>query len=282
MTDVHEFAYAKINLYLHVLGRRADGYHELDSLVVFANTGDLLVARPADKVSLEISGPFAAGLPTGPENLIHQAATKHCPKGRGVAVELTKNLPVAAGIGGGSADAAAALRALYQLYGVTPSLDQQRALGADVPMCMASEPARALGIGEDLIPAPDLPPFWVVLVNNGTPVSTGAVFQALDLAKGSKKLDFPKKFKSLQSFVDFLGKMKNDLTSPALSLDPDIAEALAALEASGGCHLARMSGSGGTCFGIFADHTRAKIAANLLKIAHPEWWVQAAAASHNP
>lgn len=282
MPEIREFAYAKINLYLHVLARREDGYHELDSLVVFANTGDELVMRPADDLSLTISGRFAKGLPTGSENLIWQAAAKHCPKGRAVEIELTKNLPVAAGIGGGSADAAAALRAITDLYGVKPDLAAQRSLGADVPMCVANQPARALGIGEDLGAVPRLPAFWVVLVNNGTPVSTGRVFGGLDLAHTGKKTSLPINFNDLKDFVQFLDETHNDLYASALHIDPKISELLDLLKASDGCLLARMSGSGGTCFGIFADQTRAKIAANLLSNAHHDWWVQAAPALHNP
>jgi 4-diphosphocytidyl-2-C-methyl-D-erythritol kinase len=272
---VREFAPAKINLHLHVVGRRGDGYHLLDSLVVFAGAGDWLEVSPAPHLSLTVSGPFAGRLATEPDNLVLRAALGLAelagvrPTG---ALVLEKNLPVASGIGGGSADAAAALRLLCRFWGVAPALDglAQR-LGADVPVCLAGRPAMMSGVGEVLAPAPRLPAAGLVLVNPNIAVATPSVFRARS-GGFSAAARFPAGgWGGIEGLVRDLSQMRNDLEAPALSLAPPIGEALAVLAALPGCLLARMSGSGATCFGLFATAQAARDAAE--RIHRDAWWV---------
>jgi 4-diphosphocytidyl-2-C-methyl-D-erythritol kinase len=272
---MREFAPAKINLHLHVVGRRQDGYHLLDSLVVFAGVGDWLTVSPARDLSLMLSGPFAAGLATEPDNLVLRAARGLAdlvgltPTG---AIRLEKNLPVASGIGGGSADAAAALRLLCRFWAVSPDLTQlAQSLGADVPVCLRSLPALMSGIGEILAPAPLLPEAGLVLVNPGVAVSTPAVFRAR--TRGfSPQAAFPAAgWASAKALSHTLAETNNDLEAPARSLTPAISEALAALADAPGCHIARMSGSGATCFGLFNDPRAARHAADTVR--RDGWWV---------
>lgn len=252
---------AKINLTLHVTGRREDGYHLLDSLVVFAETGDVVHLAPGP-LSLTITGPFAAGLESDSDNLCLRAARL---AGAEVAITLEKNLPVASGIGGGSADAAAVLRGL----GANPP--QPERLGADVPVCLAGRPVRMRGLGEILDPVPQLPPLALVLVNPGKGLSTPAVFRALDRRDNPPMPALPD-FPDTAALVGFLQTCRNDLEAPAITLLPEIATCLEALRDQGAL-LARMSGSGATCFGIFADLDQARAAA--LALARPGWWVAA-------
>lgn len=268
-----EFAAAKVNLYLHVTGRRSNGYHLLDSLVVFADVGDELTAEPAETLSLIVDGPFAATLTTEPDNLVLRAARALAPANAGAVVALTKNLPVASGIGGGSADAAATLRLLCQLWGLKPS-DAQLAqvalsLGADVPVCLASRPARMSGIGESLAPAARLPRCGIVLVNPGVAVATADVFRARQGA-WSPPADLPDAWDHVGSMAADLRALRNDLEAPAAVLQPLIGDALVALAALPGCHLARMSGSGATCFGLFDDASAAARAAE--QVRRRGWW----------
>ena len=271
------FAPAKVNLTLHITGRRADGYHLLDSLVAFAAVGDRIRAQPADALGLTVTGPAAQGLTTGPDNLVLRAA-RLIGNGRGATLTLHKVLPTAAGLGGGSADAAATLRALADLWHIAmPTPDAILGLGADVPVCLAGRPARMSGIGDQITPlAAALPPAALVLVNPGQALSTAAVFTAL------ARHDHPPMPPSLPSFADaatlaaFLAAMRNDLETPAIRLAPVIAEVRAALAAQPGCLLARMSGSGATCFGLFADHSAAETAARKITRDAPHWWVAAA------
>lgn len=276
---VAEPARAKINLYLHVTGRRDDGYHLLDSLIVFAEAGDTLIARPHDRLTLTVDGPFAAAIASEPDNLVLRAARALAGVTgvtAGAAFQLTKNLPVASGIGGGSADAAAALRALCALWGVRPGRAELDAialkLGADVPVCLDSRAAFIGGIGERRDAAPRLPPAGLVLVNPGVALATPAVF-----AQRSAPFSQPGRFDSApadaESLAALLRERRNDLTEPAIALVPAVRDVLAALEASPGCLLARMSGSGATCFGIYVDRAAAEAAARALKKA-PVWWVQ--------
>ncbi len=257
------FAPAKVNLYLHVTGRRADGYHLLDSLAVFPDVGDVLTAAPADALSLHVEGPFAAGLAGEADNLVLRAA-----RALGVAgarLVLEKNLPIASGIGGGSADAAAALRLLGADRADLPAL--ALGLGADVPVCLASRPARMQGIGEILLPAPALPPVGIVLVNPGVAVATPAVFRAR--APGfTPPAALPGGWPDAAAMAADLAACTNDLQAAAISLCPAIAEVLDALS---GALFARMSGSGATCFALFADADAARAAAAGL--ARPDWWV---------
>lgn len=272
-----EPAPAKVNLALHVVGRRPDGYHLLDSLVVFAGVGDSLAARPAEGLSLAIDGPFAAGLDAGPGNLVLRAAALARPPHRGAALRLTKALPVASGLGGGSADAAAALRLLARLWAAPlPPPGAVLGLGADVPVCLAGRPARMRGVGEALEPV-SLPPFWLVLANPGAPVATGAVFAGLS-RRDNAPMTAPGPLADAAALAAWLARQRNDLEAPALRLAPAIAETLAALAARPGCLLSRMSGSGATCFGLFAAEPPARAAAAALAAARPDWWVAAAAA----
>ena len=268
---------AKINLALHVLGRRADGYHLLDSLVVFAGVGDALRAEPADTLALRVEGPFGAALAHAADNLVLRAARLLAEAG-GVAARarltLDKRLPVASGIGGGSADAAAALRLLCRLWRLDPPPAELAAialrLGADVPVCLAGRPARMGGVGEVLAEVPALPECGLMLVNPGVAVETRAVFRAR-AAGFSAPLSLPPAWPDAAALADTLAACGNDLEAPAIALAPVIADVLAALRAEKKCLLARMSGSGATCFALFPDPAGAEQAAAWL--ARPGWWV---------
>jgi 4-diphosphocytidyl-2-C-methyl-D-erythritol kinase len=270
-----EFAPAKVNLHLHVVGRRDDGYHLLDSLVVFAGVGDRLSVSPARDLSLTVVGPFAAELTGEADNLVLRGArglaalTGIRPSG---ALVLEKNLPVASGIGGGSADAAATLRLLCRFWGVAPALDGfSGTLGADVPVCLLSRPALMSGIGEILASAPPLPAAGLVLVNPGVAVATPAVFRVRG-GGFSEAAGFPcDGWADAGSLAADLRGTRNDLETPARLLAPAIGDALDALCSLPGCLLARMSGSGATCFGLFASAEAARLAADLVK--RPGWWV---------
>ena len=272
-----EDAPAKVNLCLHVTGRRADGYHLLDSLVVFAGAGDRVTAAPGQGLSLTLDGPEAAGLAAEPDNLVLRAA-----RAMGVAdarLTLWKGLPVASGIGGGSADAAAALRALARLTGrPMPDAASVLRLGADVPVCLAGRPARMQGVGGALSPLPPLPPAWLVLANPRVAVATPAVFAALARRDSPPVPAAPATgWRDAAALADWLaGQTRNDLESPARALAPAIGEVLAALAGLPGCYLARMSGSGATCFGLFGGSGSAQAAAAALSAARPRWWVAAA------
>jgi 4-diphosphocytidyl-2-C-methyl-D-erythritol kinase len=274
-------ALAKINLYLHVTGRRDDGYHLLDSLIVFAGVGDTVAATAADDLTLSVAGPRAAGLPTGPDNLVLKAALALRDAAgitKGAHLTLTKRLPAASGIGGGSADAAAALRVLSRLWGgIEESTLSRIALGtgADVPVCLAGRAANVSGIGERLDPAPMLPPAWLLLVNPGVGVSTPAVFKARK-AGFSQAQPITGKIRDAAALAVLLRERTNDLAAPAEALAPVIKTALAAIGDLGGVLLARMSGSGATCFGLCADETSAQAAAATLRALHPGWWIAAA------
>ncbi|MEQ8341877.1 MAG: 4-(cytidine 5'-diphospho)-2-C-methyl-D-erythritol kinase [Marinovum algicola] len=268
MAPTEAFAPAKINLTLHVTGQRADGYHLLDSLVVFAGVGDVLRVAPADEMSLRVTGPMAAGVPEDARNLCWKAAEAF---GAPVRIELEKHLPAAAGIGGGSSDAAAVLRAMETIYGRPFSGDALR-LGADVPVCLLAHAARMSGIGEQVLPLSQ-PPMDAVLVNPGVAVSTPAVFKALRSRDNPPMTDWPLDGRS-DSTLAWLRTMRNDLEPPAIGVQPVIGRVLTALDEEG-ADLARMSGSGATCFGLFPDGSAATAAAAGLRAAHPDWWVVA-------
>ncbi len=271
------FAPAKINLTLHVTGRRADGYHLLDSLVVFAGVGDMVKAAPSDRLTLAIDGPMAPGLSADGDNLVLRAA--RLMGVTGADLRLTKNLPLASGIGGGSSDAAATLRALAGMTGrPLPDAAGTLALGADVPVCLDPRPQRMRGVGEDLSPVQGLPPFWLVLANPGVAVPTPAVFRALDGGTGAPMPAILPDWPDFGALTGFLAAARNDLQAPAVTLQPVIGQVLAALAAEGGCRLARMSGSGATCFGLFAERAMADAAAAGIAARHPDWWVMAAPA----
>ncbi|MGU3327419.1 4-(cytidine 5'-diphospho)-2-C-methyl-D-erythritol kinase [Methylobacterium mesophilicum] len=276
---------AKVNLTLHVLGRRAgDGYHELESLVAFAGTADRLTLHPGAALGLTVSGPTAG--PAGPtdDNLVLRAArglAARVPNLRLGAFHLVKRLPVAAGIGGGSSDAAAALRLLACLNDLPLNhaalIAAARETGADVPVCLDPRARMMRGAGEEIGPVLGLAPLPAVLVNPGVPVPTAPVFKALGLAVGQTRdgAAHPEIAEGLSAdaLVASLAPARNDLEAPALTVAPVIGEALAALRARDGCRLARMSGSGATVFALFADRRAAVQAAAALRTAHPNWWV---------
>ena len=270
---VQRIARAKVNLALHVVGRRADGYHLLDSLVAFADFGDVVTAEPAPSLSLSITGPMAAGLSAGSDNLVLKAA-QMLGSPLGAAITLEKRLPIASGIGGGSADAAATMQALGALWGCAlPDAGQVLALGADVPVCLAGQSCRMAGIGDQISPIA-LPPAHLVLVNPGVGLSTAAVFGAL-LCRDNPPLPPAAPMPDAVALAAYLGHCRNDLEAPALSLVPQIGAVLAALQGQKGCLLARMSGSGATCFGLFASASAAVAAATALRAQSGAWWVQA-------
>jgi 4-diphosphocytidyl-2-C-methyl-D-erythritol kinase len=273
---------AKINLYLHVLGRRADGFHELDSLVAFADIADVVAVRPADTLSLTVDGPFAGELVgAADENLVLRAARLLASRA-GVAAHaafaLTKTLPIASGIGGGSSDAAAALRALTALWRLELG-DRELAgiagdLGADVPVCLLGQTAWLGGIGERLEPGPALPPLGIVLVNPRLALPTPAVFKARR-GNFSSSGRFEERPADAAALAALLGSRRNDLTEAAIGIVPEIAEILRALEASDGVLLARMSGSGATCFALYDGIEAARHAAEALAERRPSWWAAA-------
>jgi 4-diphosphocytidyl-2-C-methyl-D-erythritol kinase len=269
------FAPAKVNLYLRVTGRRDDGYHLLDSLAVFAGVGDMVGAVRAEGLSLALDGPEAAALTAEPDNLVLRAA-RVLAAAAGVAPQaaltLTKRLPIASGIGGGSADAAAALRVLDALWETRCEDAVLRAvaatLGADVAVCVASRPARMLGIGEVLEAAPALPRFGLLLANPRVALATPAVFKARQ-GGFSAPATMPAALPDAAALAAWLRPLANDLQEAAIALCPPVAEVLRAIAAQPRCLLARMSGSGATCFGIFPTEQDAADAAALLPAA---WW----------
>lgn len=267
---VTERAPAKVNLTLHVTGRRGDGYHLLDSLVAFADIGDRLTVTLDPVPSLRVTGPRAAGVPEGPENLVLRAAALI---GVPAAITLEKRLPAAAGIGGGSSDAAATLRALSRLGG--RSVPEALALGADVPVCLVARAARMRGIGEEVTPVADLPALDAVLVNPGVPVATPAVFARLARRDNPAMPDPLPSWPDAAAFIRWLATQRNDLEAPAAALCPEIGAVLGRLRTSDGCQLARMSGSGATCVGLYPDRVTAKAAAARIAAEHPGWWVAA-------
>lgn len=315
MTSFTEQAPAKLNLYLHVTGKRDDGYHTLDSLVAFADFGDKITVESCEGLRLSITGPYSVQVPSGPDNLVLKAAHLLAEKSGVEAnahIILEKNLPVASGIGGGSADAAATLKALIKLWDlqladerihhaadqIGDDKDTQRALGvlfsswrddldgermnalalslgADVPVCFEGRTVYMGGVGEQLTLAPILPKVWVVLVNPNIALSTPEVFKARqgDFSPPAPFFEAPK---DAQDLARQLEMRSNDLYAPAISLAPEIQDVLKAIETQEGCLLARMSGSGATCFGLFAHPNEARSACQSLDQSQPSWWVQMA------
>ena len=271
---IEALARAKVNLALHVTGQRADGFHLLDSIVAFADHGDRITVEQAETLTLTLTGPFANDL-SSTDNLVLRAARALHPN-RGARITLQKNLPVASGIGGGSADAAATLHVLSQLWSVPlPPPETLLTLGADLPVCLAGHPARMQGIG-DLITPLLLPPAWLVLANPGVALPTAQVFRALH-DRNQPGLAPPPPLNNTANLVQYLQTTRNDLEPPARALVPAISDTIAALGRQSGCLLARMSGSGATCFGLFTSQTSAQTAARSLQTANPAWWVIAAA-----
>jgi 4-diphosphocytidyl-2-C-methyl-D-erythritol kinase len=274
-------ARAKINLYLHVVGRRADGYHLLDSLIVFAETGDAIEAAPAGEITLAINGPFAEHLSADADNLVLRAARglrELCGISAGAAIRLTKNLPVASGIGGGSADAAATLQALIALWKASPdraALEKLAlGLGADVPVCLAGKSSVIGGIGEIVTPAGAMPETHMLLVNPGVATPTPAVFKARQGAF-RPAMAWQGGQRDAAQLAEALRRFRNDLTAPALTVTPVIEEVLKAIEGTAHCLLARLSGSGATCFGLYATAADAEAARRMVAARHPDWWAVA-------
>ncbi len=271
-----EPAPAKVNLCLHVTGQRSDGYHLLDSLVAFTDIGDKISARALRGLSLSITGPEGAGLSAGADNLVLRAA--RLMGAQDVALTLDKHLPRAAGIGGGSSDAAATLRLLARLTGrPLPRNEDLLALGADVPVCLSARAARMRGIGEQIDPVPPLPPLALVLVNPRVEVPTPQVFRALASRSNAPLPETLGPWPDSRAFIDWLAERRNDLEPAACQLAPVISTVLEGLQSTQDCALARMSGSGATCFGLFESQDAARTAARDLQQAHPEWWVVATA-----
>lgn len=270
---LRELAPAKINLMLHVNARRADGYHTLQSLVVRANCADVIEVQHADEFSLAITGPFSEGLEVE-SNLVMRAAQAlqaNLKTKKAAAIMLTKNLPVASGMGGGSADAAATLHALMKLWATSlePTALHNLAcsLGADVPVCLHSTPCWMEGVGENITPV-KLSPLFLVLVNTGIPLATKEVFDAYP-GDYTPSHNMPENFTR-----EWICAAHNDLQKPAISLCPSIQDVLDALVAQKGCIVSRMSGSGATCFGIFPDAIAAHAACQAIHKQHPQWWVK--------
>jgi 4-diphosphocytidyl-2-C-methyl-D-erythritol kinase len=285
-----ERAPAKINLTLHIAGRRADGWHTLESLVAFSRTGDTVALAPGEPLGLSVEGPSAAACGKVEDNLILRAArhfSERFPGAKLGAFHLVKRLPVAGGIGGGSSDTAAALRLLARVN--TLSIDDERimevakASGADVPVCLARRARIMHGIGDELGPLLALPPIVALLVNPGVPVATKSVFARMNIAPGTAAGfgSHPELYPEMQAgaLIAALRKARNDLEAPACVLAPVIGDVLAVLSAAPGCRLARMSGSGATCFAIFPDCRSAARGRKAILRAHPAWWAKICALS---
>nr|WP_233285682.1 4-(cytidine 5'-diphospho)-2-C-methyl-D-erythritol kinase [Bradyrhizobium acaciae] len=282
---------AKVNLTLRVVGRRVDGFHDLESVVAFADCADRLTLQPGPELSLSMTGPLADACGDTSDNLVLKAARLLGERVVDLEVghfTLEKVLPVAAGIGGGSADAAAALRLLARLNEL--ALDDSRIMevalqtGADVPVCVASRACDMTGVGEGLLPL-DLPKMPAVLVNPRVPVATKDVFNALGLRHGELLIgatdvmmqasDWPDAGRAIDDWIAALSRGTNDLEGPAVRIEPVISDVLSALRATTGVRLVRMSGSGATCFAVFATDADAQAAGEQLRAAHPGWWVHA-------
>lgn len=281
---VQVLAPAKINLALHVTGQREDGYHLLDSLVGFTQLGDTLTVTAPGKGNLSASGAFGGQVPADRTNSVFKVADYAWPD-MPMSFHLHKELPVASGIGGGSADAAACYRAISMLRRIVEADDgplmmtEQRIaglakIGADIPMCVHSEAARVTGIGEEIIRLEDMPAMPTLLVNPGVSVSTPAVFKALEKRQNPAMGEIPR-VPDVVSLVEWLSAQRNDLQDAAQSVFPQITSVLQALRRVQGCALARMSGSGATCFGLFSDKDALQAAAKRMKADHPDWWVRA-------
>lgn len=276
------FAPAKVNLYLHIIGQRTDGYHLLDSLIAFADIGDRITAEPATRLSLEISGPEASGLTNpGQGNLVLRAArllADHARTTQGAALHLEKNLPIAAGIGGGSSDAAAALRVLAALWHLSIGEEALRnlgaRLGADLPACLYGRAAWVGGIGERIEPAPELPEAGILLANPRKELLTASVFAARRRPFGGTGR-FAAMPGSAVGLAEVLVSRRNDLTDAAIGLAPEIGVVLARLARLPGALIARMSGSGATCFALFSDRGAAEAARTALAATEPDWWCAA-------
>ena len=279
-----ESAPAKVNLTLRVLGKRADGYHDLESLVVFARLADRVTLTLDAALGLDVDGPTAAAAGDVADNLVLRAAQELVGRTDGLRLgrfALAKHIPVAAGLGGGSSDAAAALRLLIRVNGIARDnrrvMDAARATGADVPVCLDPRPRVMRGIGDVLSEPLVLPALPALMINPGVPVPTRDVFARFGLKPGERrgeasKID-PARLEDRDGLIAYLESQPNDLEAPAIALQPVIADVLAALARQGGCLLARMSGSGAPCFGLFETDALAQSAARALQSSNPAWWI---------
>ena len=284
-----ENAPAKVNLTLRVLGRRSDGYHEIESLVAFAEFGDTLSFSPGGELALTVQGPYAANAGEDADNLVLKAVRALAGRVAGIglgAFQLHKRLPVAAGLGGGSADAAAALRLLARANKLPIDdgrlYDAARVVGADVPVCLDPRPRLMRGVGEILSAPLKLPPLPALLANPGIALPTKSVFAAWKgVASAAVPLDVATaaKIGNREEYLRLLATQSNDLEDAAIAVEPAVAEVLASLRALAGCRLARMSGSGATCFALFSSAAAAIEAAKALGNKYPHWWVRASALS---
>ena len=286
MKTVHQFAPAKINLTLHVTGRREDGFHLIESLVAFASVGDEITVRSHDGFDINISGPFAHLLQNEDNNIALEAAVSFVDGFRdclpGVHVDLVKNLPIAAGMGGGSSDAAAVIRALAYLVDInisrTAAGQLAIGLGADVSVCLDPQASFMSGVGNVVTILPDLPEIHAVLVNPNIKMLTGAVFAALAVPGAIRRDEVGLKpehaFVDVSDLVNFVRSCRNDLEAPAIRMCPEISEVQEALLSQDGCLLARMTGSGATCFGLFSDKAKAERGAESIVDKATNWWVR--------
>lgn len=285
MTTASRFAPAKVNLYLHVGGPGGDGFHPLSSLMVFADVGDRIALRPAEALSLTIGGRFGEGLGAGEDNLVMRAARALIAQAERpiepFGIVLTKDLPLAAGLGGGSSDAGAALRLIRDT--LVPEVDDMRleaiamSLGSDGAACLWFRPVIAEGRGEVLTPAPRLPAIHAVLVNPLVPSPTGAVYRAYDDAGalgGAERPILPDAFESAEEVAAFMARCRNDLEAPAVQVSPAIGDVLAVLRGEPECLLARVSGSGASCFVLCAGDFEAESLTERLERVRPDWWVR--------
>jgi 4-diphosphocytidyl-2-C-methyl-D-erythritol kinase len=266
---INSFAAAKINLALHVRGLKSNGYHELDSLVTFANIGDIIEVSPFDKLKLTIEGPFANKVPKGAQNIVIKAAKFLSPKGK-AHINLIKNLPIEAGLGGGSADAAATLRSLSKLWDL-PIPKSSEILGADLPICLLKETAIVQGIGEQITPVSIPDNLHIILIKPRIGLSTKKVFDNLK-NKNNKKMDTFTGTNSIKVFSNHIKKLRNDLLKTSIYFVPLLSDIINFLNAQNGNYYTQMSGSGTTCFGLFDSRVDAIRALTNAKIKYPEMW----------
>ncbi len=280
---ITELARPKVNLSLKVVGRRSDGYHLLDSLVVFPKGGDRLSFKAVDDLTLSVSGEGAEDLEGTEDNLVYRVARylkEEFNVQNGALIHLEKNLPVASGIGGGSADAAATLRGLNKLWGLGLSFQKLEEIGlqfgADIPVCIESQARYMRGVGEELSDPVKLPDFHILMVNPRKSVSTPEIFRALNYPKGTRENPPPELSDNLsaQEMAKALKTLTNDLQAPAESLTPEITDILHFLSVEDACLFHRMSGSGATCFGLFKNAAEGQQALQRQKSEHPHWWAE--------
>jgi 4-diphosphocytidyl-2-C-methyl-D-erythritol kinase len=266
---INSFAAAKVNLALHVRGLKSNGYHELHSLVTFANIGDIIEVRPSNELKLTIEGPFADNVPKDTDNIVIKAAKFLLPDGK-AHINLIKNLPVEAGLGGGSADAAATLRSLSKLWNI-PIPKTPEVLGADVPICLLKETAIVQGIGEKITPVSIPSNLHIVLIKPNIGLSTAKVFNNLKNKHNEKMCTF-KGTDSIEEFANYLNKLRNDLLQTSITIVPLLRDIINFLNVQNGNYYTQMSGSGTTCFGLFDDEVSAMRALSQAKIKFPNMW----------